>query len=432
MKFFITCMLLFLAAGAVSAQEKTFFVCGHITNTDKQAVPFAGVQVAGRSSGTNADRNGFYILRTALPAIVKVSALGYKTQQRTVNAIAGADTIRADFILISEPVQLQPVDISSVHAAEKITEAVNLTDFELRDHLLWLLYSTANNNSLIAVTDTSGKNIHRFPLAFCAEGISRTQHGYVYAISGDTVYLFDHNATGFTDFTMPVKTFSEQVLPLVAWKDSVYYYEKKDTSQAMFSFWYFDKKHHITGTLYHFLDYEKYEANQETNYEINRINGTLSDNEKNGMMSENGAPHGDFSRMIALTTMIQPVYCPLRLIRDSVYIFNFDDDSIYVYGKDNRFVRRTNLAFDHYGLQYKNKDILVDEEGRSAYFKYTIKSVTYLEKINLDNGTKISAQSLDKFPFIEKIRISNGSAYFCLFDHSGPGKSRTLYKEKIN
>ncbi|MDE2026824.1 MAG: hypothetical protein KGJ07_10155, partial [Patescibacteria group bacterium] len=139
----------------------------------------------------------------------------------------------------------------------------------------------------------------------------------------------------------------------------------------------------------------------------------------------------EFNPMIIAKQELIDLYCPLRIIRDSIYIFNFDKDSIYVFTPENNFKRTMPLIFDVHKLKYCKRDILVNDEGTECYFKFEVRGADYIQKIDLNTGKAASTAKLgEQFP--NKIRILGGYVYYTC-TQEGEYKNYTvhLYRQKL-
>jgi hypothetical protein len=424
-------MLLFSAC-LLHAQQ--VLIKGKITDTSGVAIPFCGIQNLHNHSGTSADSNGVYIFRTTLPAKIRISSLGYVSEQKEISTTQFSDTIVLNFVLKSAAHVLQSVNITAEHPPVPLAESSSLLDFEIKSGQLCLLYETRKGER-IEIADTSGKTFLHYYIHNPATDLHKTAHGFLYSLWKDSAYVYQWDTlTGFSEFSVPLDTFKWVALSIAAYRYPCYYY-MIDTAMRTQIIYYYDNK--LTGEkapLFIYMNEQMFFSNAEINQMVLALAGQVGSSMA-GMAGENDALN---SRTLARAhisnqqTMLQDAHCELRIVRDSLYIFNFDVDSIYVFNVENHFVRSEPLRFDLYGMQYKNKEIIVDEEKRECYFRYEIGGITHLDQIDLNTGEKKNSESLNKFPFLEKIRISNGFAYFCYFDTGNTQGKRRVFKQQID
>ena len=95
-----------------------------------QPLPAATIQLAGTYRGTIANDEGEYLLKVQqLPATLKVSYIGYASQEQSVLGIGDASVLtapseRVDFALMPVPFQFDPVVVTAEDPAERIMRQV--------------------------------------------------------------------------------------------------------------------------------------------------------------------------------------------------------------------------------------------------------------------------------------------------------------------
>ena len=89
------------------------------------------------------------------------------------------------------------------------------------------------------------------------------------------------------------------------------------------------------------------------------------------------------------------------------------------------------LLFDVHGLKYKQRDILVNDEGTACYFKFEERGAVYLRQIDLNTGKAASTEKLgEQFP--NKIRILGDYAYYtCTQEAEYQTYTLHLYRQKL-
>ena len=89
-----------------------------------------------------------------------------------------------------------------------------------------------------------------------------------------------------------------------------------------------------------------------------------------------------------------------RKTQSSSQVFSFSDSQIQYYENQIRLVEGW------------NKKVLMDEHNSSFYAVFLNQGVTTLKKIDVAHGTVSNSAVLGGFPFVEKLKIYNGKAYF--------------------
>ncbi|CAN5210196.1 hypothetical protein BH09BAC5_BH09BAC5_07490 [soil metagenome] len=436
MKRIVTILFLICSVTySLNGQNATIFIKGKIIDSLQKGIAYAGVQDILSNIGVSADENGNYSLKIGFPAILKISAIGYVTKEQKIDINPVTDTLEINFVLKTSPVKLTSVEISSENSPIEIASAINLSDFELKGNSILLLYNLTRNSGKIEIVDSGMRPVDHFDINYAASDLKKSNHGYVYTISKDSVYFFDNNNGNWMTFGMSLLEFNKQIKTLIGYENGNYYYELKDSAQAKLAFCYYDRNLKSRKIFYTYVNGEKYNANIETKYQIMVLQDQIEIKHNKSELDNKQIdvdPRSDYSKINALNTTIQPVLCLFRIIRDSIYIFNFDDDSISVFDCNHILKRTIPLPFDKFGNRIRKKDIVVDENNQDCYFKYEVNGVLYLNRINLNNGQVISSIHFTDFPFIEKVRISNRICYFCYWmkSESRPGE-RKIYSYKL-
>ena len=116
-----------------AVHAKPWFVRGTFTAASTgQPLPAATVQLAGTYRGTIANDEGEYSLMVQqLPATLKVTYIGYVSQERVLTAPAE----RIDFALTPVPLLLDPIVVTAKTSAEHIMRQVSRRNQEWRPSL---------------------------------------------------------------------------------------------------------------------------------------------------------------------------------------------------------------------------------------------------------------------------------------------------------
>jgi len=473
------CFVLFISIVAHS-QTKKFTIRGRITNRAGKGIEYAAVQNTVTGVGINADARGEYILKTVLPTNLSVFALGYLNQQKDLQSSA-ADTIQIDFVLEPDISQLQMVTVTANHDEELVTDAPNLKDFEIRDGKLWLIYSL-KKKSTIEVTDSMGKPITQITLAYRVykDSINHTPHGFLYSMHNDSVILYKLKNNAISTNAISIDTYNKFSNKLIGYRYPYYYYVDYDMVDTRVNYSYFNKHDSIKKVFYQYKDSRFERSNRETKELLLALEGmmppesgergragiynrqdtlveaigyipnraTLKEllfkifepkgasyeevedamNEASEIINDRGPnPLAVENEQERLSMISSKPFTLLRIANDSVYIFNFDNNTMSVHSPDNYFVREVPFGIYIHSINYRKKDIIMDGQSHECYFKYVKWAHTYLCKINLATG-KISYTIELKYSSVDKICIWGGYAYFSYSDVG----TTYLYKQKLD
>jgi hypothetical protein len=469
--------LLFLSSLFSVAQNKTIVIHGKVTDKDHHGIPYAAIQNANTGEGINCNANGLYILKVTLPAKLDAFSLGYNVQEKQVNPDStemdftlaenptelGVVTISASYpaVLVSESPTLMDFEIQNnklwLVYAMKNGDKIEVVDTGGRH-----------------ITQT---NYNYF---FRKDSIGKTPYGLLYSTTPDSVLLFslnEHNAIEMKG--MEIGTYKTYTRPLAGFRYPYYYYVSFDSMGSRLNYSFYDKYTNAQKVFYRYMDTKLDKRNTEIEEEMLTIQMALllSDsvmnpavpaltkagkdtllkeagmepnyaNIKQALENYYGANKSNLREVEDALTNAQQmidagldptnnrylqnhlsmahserstVFSMLRIAHDSVYIFNFDNSTISVYDQSNTYVRQVPFNFYlHVGFSWKplrkrNIDIMIDDQTGECYFRYKKIFTTYLEKIDLNTGKVVYNVPLEK-PFVSKVRVSGGYAYFSYFD----------------
>ena len=135
--------------------------------------------------------------------------------------------------------------------------------------------------------------------------------------------------------------------------------------------------------------------------------------------------------------MLQEIYVPVLNIDNSIYIFDFQNDAIYLYDNLGNYVDRTEMNF-HRGFRNSvnknwDKNIILDEAKNECYAQFIKDGIVTLKKINLKTGNIDSSYILDAHVFPENIQVHNGIVYYTFINvRQVDGRDcRSLYKMQL-
>ena len=116
----------------------------------------------------------------------------------------------------------------------------------------------------------------------------------------------------------------------------------------------------------------------------------------------------------------KPIYDPVFNMNNEIFVFNFEDNIINHYDNRAEKLNTFPLTFHKQNswnnkvrlVEGWNKKVLMDEHNSSFYAVFLNQGVTTLKKIDVAHGTVSNSAVLGGFPFVEKLKIYNGKAYF--------------------
>ena len=158
--------------------------------------------------------------------------------------------------------------------------------------------------------------------------------------------------------------------------------------------------------------------------EEKRIDTTLLEHirwEEGCMLMENVRKFGPMGwRGEAQVLFEKPIYDPVFNMNNEIFVFNFEDNIINHYDNRAEKLNTFPLTFHKQNswnnkvrlVEGWNKKVLMDEHNSSFYAVFLNQGVTTLKKIDVAHGTVSNSAVLGGFPFVDKLKIYNGKAYF--------------------
>jgi hypothetical protein len=126
----------------------------------------------------------------------------------------------------------------------------------------------------------------------------------------------------------------------------------------------------------------------------------------------------------------EPVYAPLFLSNDTLYIFDYPKDMLRVYTTDGRLLRSIPI-FHHYHAKQSGfqKNLQQDRKTGKIYTIYEQEGHFHVGLIDLKTGVVVQKVKL-AFRYVEKVRVYDNQIYFVYRPFESTQK-KFLYKQKI-
>lgn len=138
--------------------------------------------------------------------------------------------------------------------------------------------------------------------------------------------------------------------------------------------------------------------------------------------------------------LFKPIYCPAILIKDSIYIFDFQNDNLLKFDNLGRQTATCEIGFHKTGY-FKNlminnpwdEKLIIDEVTGQCYAQFSSNGIVTLKEINLADGKPKHEIRLSEHTFPQNIQIYNGEVYYLFLDKTQTAGSdrRSLYKMRL-
>jgi len=111
-----------------------------------------------------------------------------------------------------------------------------------------------------------------------------------------------------------------------------------------------------------------------------------------------------------LSLLSPPVYSPMFMLRDSIFVFDHVVGIANVYTEDGVEVR--SFPIEHQEMNGWGNKLLPDVNGQKLYARIKRKGKVFLMEIDLTNGSILNSTYLKDAAFVAKLRIKDGYVYY--------------------
>lgn len=125
-----------------------------------------------------------------------------------------------------------------------------------------------------------------------------------------------------------------------------------------------------------------------------------------------------------------PLYAPLFLIRDTIYVFDHYRDHLFRYNRQLLCIDSLPINYHHpKNWREWDRQVIRDEQNGDVYARFEKNGFYTLKKIDLSTG-RITGSFKITYPNAKHLRIRNGEVYYIYREYESTQK-KTLYKERI-
>jgi len=416
----------------MTAQTNT--ITGKVTNEKGMPLQHAVIECKDQRLRTTTDETGKFVIQLKIPATISVQLLGYLTVEE---GIRHTETQPIKIILKSNTFSLPTVDINSKGEPVLIESDLRLKDFEINNNELWYLYAFKKGHRIkVENLKTSATQNYKFRTR--SNSINKSAHDFIYLQTDDSIYFVGHDTILLNFYSLSNEKFKSNVETLAAYNRPTYYYKSEGAISQQTLFYSFNSNDSKMNCFYKYINLPHGKRNLEEalNFgievksredapkSIDRINPPtqIKQAEDNSAMRRAEA-NLDFYNNILFT----PLICELKIYQDSLFVFNFDNDTISVFDLQCNYSRSLKLDFNK--QEVHERKIVVDENKKTIYFSFIDNGILNLNEIDPHTGKTIRTSKISGFAFPKKCRIYNKEAYFIVWDKfEDTGK---LFKQKL-
>lgn len=434
-------LLIFLLHGALFAQQ--IVVKGKVLNMeDHQPIP--GVHICLDSINRNVavtDNQGTFVFSSKIRKGQQVflvhtsfETLEFELSRNLLKDVK-EDTLDFGALELSFGNRMfGPVEVVSAKKPETVfgSEKFSVEDFELigKDRILMLVYEkTLKRSSELILTNSDQEILSSYFIPGKAQELVHDFRNQVYLKKENKIFHIDVNQNDHIQMTeLDMKAFREQLEPI---EDSLYedvYFSDFSEIYPKFNYFEFDREDSVYTDIKTIVDevmMDMYRA--EFKYVDVRTKIWA-----HNLQNETGIDKEDIVGASVFTKSIyyDPLYAPMYLKEDTVYVFDFYKDFMYKFLSDYGVLDSVGIYFHHKPKKngWDNR-MTQDLENDEIYALFNKFGYSYVKPINLQTGATDGVFKL-YYRYVEKILVKGDYVYYTYRPFESIQK-KYIYREKI-
>lgn len=309
---------------------------------------------------------------------------------------------------------LKPVTVSNGRVVDTVfgTWKFSVADYEFyEDKLILLTYEKSLKQAKVMLADAGQKILSVFVLPDEAKELYRDYQGYINVMCEEHIYRIKIRQDKISLASLPVEDYRRFIMPCVDSLQNNIFFSNYDKDYPEFTYYAYNAADSSLGTLKTITDQEALRGYNMEYYFLkpkDRVQAWK-------FAAEYGVDkHRVAAAMSGLTSSMHytPLYAPLFVLNDTVYVFDHYSDAIFSYDKTARKLDSVPIAYHHpkNWREWKHK-VIADEITNEVYAVYQKAGYYYLKCIDLHSG-KIKGSFKLSNQYVDKLKVRNGSVYY--------------------
>lgn len=356
----------------------------------------------------------------------------YLAGKRKIPFFETADTVQLRIALKAERIQeekevvLRPNKPDTVYASTTYSVA----DFELDDQgaLILLTYekNLQKDAQLQVIKDHYAAAILAIPER--AQALKRDFRGNIHVLTAESVFGVENIDTNYTLVNIPKDYFFKYLVPIVDSSQTRLFYSSYSDIYPAFEYGSLDRLDSTYKTLVEIQDDLMMELYRSEYKWVDVRTKLWAKNLENQTGVDAEIYVG--ARYFTQSLYYKPVYAPLFLVQDTIYIFDYPKDLLRVFLSDGTPVRSVPI-FHHYQAKQSGfqKNLQQDRQTGKIYAVFEQQGHFYVGLLDLQTGMVTQKVKL-AFRYVEKVRVHNNAVYFIYRPFESTQK-KFLYKQKL-
>jgi len=436
-KFLAVLIVLVIILPQANAQECTFTIKGKILDSEYHLIPNAIIKTTKSKKIIRLNESGkfqFQYNYTKGDNLI-VSCIGFENDTIVISQRKAKKYTKKGFYNLT--IKLSPIQFEEVViTAKKVDTVFGSSEFSIADYIL-----LKQDKILLLTYDKRIEKEAKLTLVNENQGVINTYSIPAQAISlykdyAENNYLICKNKIYAITITnneinlTPIKNddfygFYQRIIDTI---ETNYYYSNFTKSYPSVDFLVtnrLDSNHHKLINIQDDFMMELYRAQYKYVSGRDKL-WAYRQEQKTGIDKEIWIGATSFTHDI----LYQPVYAPLFVIKDTIYIFDQYKNKIHRFDSDHDSLPTIKLDLKiKYSKEKWQQPLIEDKITESIYALYNKGGYYYLKRIDLQTGKKIFTLKLSN-QFVEKVSISDNYVYYIYRPFESIQK-KYLYREKI-
>jgi hypothetical protein len=423
-KYILFCLFIL---NSFQIQSQILYVKGITTDAENQK-PLTFVNI---NNTTVSDGKGNYFIKLSnQEKTISFSSMGYKTVTR--NLSYSKDTMVLNISLTKKTNELPEVGITA-HKVDTVfgTWKFSVADYEfIDDKLLLLTFEKNLEHAKVMLADASQHILSSFQLPDEAERLYKDYLGYINVICVNHIYRITIKDNAIHVASLPYDDYKKLIMPCIDTIAKDIYFSNYQKDYPQFTYYAYNTADSTVLPFKTVCDKEVLKGYNMEYYFLKPKDKLFAIR----LAQECGVDkHRVAATMSGLTTSVffTPLYAPLFIIKDTVFVFDHYNDAIFKYDKKHRLLDSIHIDY-HHPKNWRDwkHEVIVDNESGKAYAVYQKNGFYCLNQIDLNSGKIISTFKL-YYKYAEKIKIKNNHVYY-VYRPFESLQEKFIYKERIS
>ncbi len=436
-------VFIFLLFFPIALFSQKITIVGKVLNMDDhQPIPSVHIgvdSVENSQAATDSKGNFKFTYALSKGQMIYISHMSFETLdfEITKGMLAKVENDTLDLGVLELQIGNKIFDIIEV-SSEKLPETVfgsekfSVEDFEIikENRILMLVYEkTLKKSSELVLADNDQNELDSYFIPGRAVELVHDFRNKVYLKTESDIYHVSINQNDKIQITkLDMQKFKEQLEPI---KDSLYedvYFSDFSEIYPKFSYFEYDREDTNYTEIRSIVDevmMDMYRA--EFKYVDVRTKIWA-----HNLQNETGIDKEDIVGAAVFTKSIyyDPLYAPMYIKSDTVFIFDFYKDYMYKFVSENGVQDSVGIYFHHKPKKggWQNK-MTQDLDNDEIYGVFNRHGYTFVKPINLETGATDGVFKL-YYRYVEKIIIKGDYVYYTYRPFESK-KKKYIYREKI-